>query len=156
MRNTLALAGFLGLSYAAAAAGSVFTRAGSGEWYDALQKPAWTPPGALIGAVWSVLYGLMGVAAWLVWRHASATGRARALTLWGIQLGLNVLWSALFFGLRAPGAAFWELVLLEAAVVATLAVFWRIHPGAGVLLLPYAAWVAFAGFLNFTIWRLNA
>lgn len=156
VRSGLALAGFVAVSYLAGFLGSV----GMGDfspWYDALAKPSWTPPGSLIGAVWSVLYGLMGVAAWLAWRAGGGWRGARvALSLFAAQLVLNMLWSPIFFGLRALGAAFVEIVVLEAFVVATTVAFWRLRPLAGALMLPYVAWVAFAGFLNLTIWLLNA
>lgn len=155
-RSLLALLAFLALSYAASAIGSLFTSAGLDGWYDTLEKPTWTPPGWVIGAVWTVLYGLMGVAAWLVWREGGVGVQRVPLALFSGQLVLNVLWSVLFFGLQSPGGAFAGIVLLEIAILATMAAFWTVRPRAGALLLPYAAWVAFAGFLNYTIWRLNA
>lgn len=155
-RSLLGLVAFLAVSYAASGVGSLFTNAGLETWYDTLEKPSWTPPGWVIGAVWTVLFGLMGVAGWLVWRTGGFALQRVPLSLFGAQLVLNVLWSALFFGLRAPGAALAEIVVLEAAIIATMVAFWSVRPLAGALLVPYAAWVAFASFLNFTIWRLNA
>lgn len=151
----LALGVSLGGVAAAATIGGLFTSAGLGAWYDTLAKPSWTPPGNVIGTVWTFLYASMGLAAWLVWRRGEGRPLRLALTLFGAQLALNVLWSALFFGARSPGAAFAEIVLLWIAVLATLVAFWRISRPAGALLVPYLGWVAFAGFLNLRIWQLN-
>lgn len=154
-RSGLALAVLVAASYLAGLVGSVGMGDGS-AWYATLEKPSWTPSGALIGAVWSVLYGLMGVAAWLAWRAGGGWRGSRvALGLFAAQLVLNTLWSPIFFGLRAVGAALVEIVLLEALVIATTVAFWRLRPLAGALMLPYAAWVAFASYLNLRIWQLN-
>jgi benzodiazapine receptor len=137
------------------AAGFVGSRFMPGEWYAALAKPSWNPPAAVFGPVWSTLYLLMGVAAWLVWRKAGFAGATLALSLFFIQLVLNSLWSYLFFGLHQPGWAFCELVVLWLVILATTIKFWQVSVPAGVLLLPYLGWVAFAGVLNWTLWRLN-
>ena len=97
----------------------------------------------------------MAVAAWLVWRQDGVSGATLPLTLFGIQLVLNVLWSCIFFGLEKPGLAFLEVLLLWTAIAATMILFWQRSSAAGILLLPYLAWVSFASVLNFTIWRLN-
>lgn len=149
----LGLVAFLAASYAVAALGSLSMGDWSG-WYAGLSKPSWTPPGALIGAVWSVLYGLIGVAGWLVWRERS-THRRGALVAFGVQLALNLAWSWIFFGLRAPGLALVEILVLLAAILATIGLFAKVRRLAAGLLVPYAAWVAFASFLNATIWWLN-
>lgn len=135
--------------------GSIVTASSVRDWYPGIEKPAWTPPAALFGPVWSALYVMMGVAAWLVWNARDATGRKPALALFGLQLVLNSLWSIVFFGLRSPGWAFVEILFLWAAIVATMWVFLRIRRTASLLLLPYLLWVSFAGALNFTIWSLN-
>jgi benzodiazapine receptor len=140
--------------FAAAGLGSVWTAKSVGTWYQALEKPSWNPPNWLFGPVWSVLYLLMGIALWLVWRRTGLV--AAPIGIFAVQLVLNAAWSGLFFGLQNPGAAFAEIVVLWVAIVATIVAFWRITPVAGILLLPYIAWVSFAGALNFTIWRLNA
>jgi len=127
-----------------------------GAWYAALDKPSWNPPNAVFGPVWTTLYILMGIAAWLVWRRAGFAGARTALTLYGVQLALNALWSYLFFGMQSPLAAFLELTVLWGVIVATLVRFWRVSPAAGALLIPYLCWVSFAGVLNFVIWRLNS
>ena len=122
-------------------------------WYAGLVKPAWTPPGWIFGPVWSFLYLSMAVAAWLVWRRGNALV---PLTLFAIQLAFNAAWSWLFFGLHSPGAAFIDVVFLWAAIAATMLVFWFRSTIAGLLFMPYLAWVSFATVLNFTIWRLNS
>ncbi len=139
--------------FAAAGLGSTWTAKSVGTWYRALDKPTWNPPSWVFGPVWSVLYLLMGISLWLVWRRVGLL--ALPVGVFAIQLVLNAAWSGLFFGLQNPGAAFAEIVVLWAAIVATIVVFWRVTPVAGALLLPYIAWVSFAAVLNFTIWRLN-
>ena len=153
-RGWVGLAGWLALCFAAAAVGGTATD--TGPWYDALAKPSWNPPSWVFGPVWSTLYAMMGVAAWMVGRERGFGGARGALALFGVQLALNVLWSVLFFGIRRPDLAFAELVVLWAAILGTLLAFRRVRPLAGWLLLPYLAWVTFAGVLNFTIWRMNA
>jgi tryptophan-rich sensory protein len=109
----------------------------------------------VFGPVWTALYILMGVAAWLVWREHGFRGSSPALWLFIGQLALNAAWSWMFFGLNRPGLAFAEILVLEAAIVWTLVLFWRLRPAAGALLVPYALWVAFASVLNLRLWRLN-
>ena len=155
LKSVAVLVMFLAVCYGAAALGGYFTNMGTREWYATLNRPDWTPSGQIIGMVWTILFAMMAVAAWLVWRRAGFTNAGPAMTLFAIQLLLNVLWSVVFFGLRQPGWAFAELILLQAFIIATLVAFWRITPAAGALFIPYAAWVAFAGMLNFLIWRLN-
>jgi len=153
MRNTtLGLVLWLAASLAAGWIGSRFM---PGEWYASLAKPAWTPPSAVFGPVWTALYVLMGVAAWLVWRKAGFSGAPVALGLFVTQLALNALWSYLFFGAHRPGAAFAEIVVLWCVILATAIGFWRIRPAAAALLIPYLCWVGFASALNFQLWRLN-
>jgi len=127
------------------------------SWYDTLAKPDWTPPSWLFSPVWTLLYLMMTVAALLVWRKkGSLRAAAFPLGLFALQLFFNLIWSPLFFGLRNPGAAMVDLVLLWVALLATVIVFWRISLPAGVLLLPYLLWVSFAGVLNFAIWQMNS
>lgn len=157
LRQVVGLAACLALVFAAAGLGSHFTAGGVGEWYASLAKPSWTPPDAVFAPVWTALYIMMAVAAWLVWRKAGSFAAAKApMALFAAQLSLNAAWPALFFGLRMPGPAFAELVVLWAALAATLAAFWRVSRPAALLLAPYLAWVTFAGALNFALWRLNA
>ncbi|MDJ0973439.1 MAG: TspO/MBR family protein [Planctomycetota bacterium] len=126
-----------------------------GAWYAALEKPAWTPPGWVFGPVWTTLYTLMGIAAWLVWRKAGWSGARTALSLFLVQLALNAAWTPLFFGVHAMLVAFVCIVLMWLAVAATLVAFWRQTRLAGVLLVPYLAWLTLASALNFELWRLN-
>jgi tryptophan-rich sensory protein len=154
-RQAAALGVSLAVCFAAAGLGSLFTRASVSSWYQTLAKPSYAPPDWVFGPVWSLLYAMMAVAAWLVWRQGAATAGS-ALRLFALQLALNVAWSALFFGLRLPGWAAVELAALWLAIAATAAAFARRSPAAAGLLVPYLAWVAFAGVLNFGIWRLNA
>ncbi len=148
----LGLIFWLTLSFIPAWSGSRFL---PGEWYAQLVQPALTPPGWLFAPVWTVLYALMGVAAWLVWQRAGLTAAAWPLTLFVLQLILNGLWSYLFFGLQRPGLAFLDILALWLTVLATLLAFWRYHRPAGQLLLPYLLWLSFAAYLNLAFWRLN-
>lgn len=146
----LALAGFLLITFCAAATGA-FTGM-PGAWYAGLQKPAWNPPPWVFGPAWTLLYTLMAVAAWRVWKRA---GFSRPLWLYFIQLALNAAWTPLFFGAHALGWAFAELVVLWLAILLTWLSFRKVDAAAGWLLVPYLAWVTFAGSLNFEVWRLN-
>lgn len=151
----LGLVGWIALCFAAAAVGSLLTETTVGGWYQQLAKPAWNPPDWVFGPVWTLLYGMMGVAAWLVWRQRGFSDAVLPLSLFGVQLALNVAWSGLFFSLRSPGLAFAEILLLWCAILATLVAFWRVRAAAGALLVPYLLWVSYAATLNFAIWRLN-
>lgn len=147
------LGGFLALSFAAAALGSPFI---PGDWYAALAKPAWNPPSWVFGPVWTALYTMMAVAAWLVWQRSAGGVRRLALGLFLAQLALNAAWTPLFFGLHLLGVALAEMLLLWFAIAATIVSFHRVHRPAAWLLVPYLAWVSFAALLNFALWRLNA
>jgi len=149
----LGLVAWLALSFGAAATGALFA---PGEWYASLRKPSWNPPGWVFGPVWTALYVAMAVAAWRVWLQDGSPARRRALRAFLAQLGLNALWTPLFFGLHRPGVAFAEIVLLWLAIAWTIAAFRLVHRAAAWLLAPYLAWVTFAAALNFTLWRLNS
>ena len=123
-------------------------------WYAHLAKPSFNPPNWIFAPAWTTLYFLIAVAAWRVWRLGG--WRAKGLALWLIQLALNFAWSFIFFGAHAPGAAFAELSVMWLAILATLVVFGRTDRIAGWLLVPYLAWVSFAGLLNFWVWQLNS
>jgi benzodiazapine receptor len=148
----LGLAGWLAVSYAAGLVGSRYL---PGPWYRELVKPSWNPPAAVFAPVWTALYALMAIAAWLVWKRAGFAAAALPLALFGAQLVLNAAWTYLFFGLHRPDLAFFEIALLWLLILATTVAFWREQPVAGALLLPYLCWVGFAAALNFRIWRLN-
>lgn len=151
----LALAAFLAASFAVAALGGFLTSLGMPEWYRSLAKPAFSPPSWVFGPVWTVLYAAMAVAAWLVWRRAGFGGARGALTLYFVQLALNLAWSGVFFGLKAPGWALVELSALWLALLATVILFFRHSAVAGWLMVPYLGWVSFAFALNLELWRLN-
>ena len=149
-----ALIGWLVLCFAAAAVGGIAS-ADAGDFYQRLQRPAWAPPGGLFAPVWSVLYLLMGVAAWQVWRARRQRAVGAALALFVVQLAANALWTWLFFAWQRGGLAFGEIVLLWLLIGATAIAFWRIRPSAGVLLIPYWAWVTFATALTWSTWQRN-
>lgn len=153
---TLALLFFIVLCFAAAWLGSALTADSVRTWYTGLRKPWLTPPGWVFGPVWSILYLLMAISAWLVWREAGMSGARPAFALFFLQLALNVLWSGIFFGLHRPGVALAEIVVLEIAIIATAIQFSRFSRPAFWLMVPYIVWVGFATFLNLRIWQLNA
>lgn len=152
--QALGLAAWLLASFVTGAIGALASIDAAG-FYAQLVQPAWAPPAWLFGPAWSVLFVLMSVAAWLVWRDHGFPGAALALRLFGVQLVANALWSWLFFAWRQGALAFAEVIVLWLLIAATAWQFWRLHRLAALLLVPYLAWVAFASALNFTLWRLN-
>ena len=153
-RSALAFSGFLTASFTVSILGGLATASSLDTWYRTLAKPSFNPPGWIFGPVWTALYIMIAVSGWRVWRKIGFTD-IRAFAIYGIQLTLNLMWSVLFFGMNAVGAAFLELVLLWAAIAATLVLFLKHDRIAALLLAPYLAWVGFAGLLNFSIWKLN-
>lgn len=147
-----ALLVFILANCAAAASGLIFR---PGQWYQRLNKPPWTPPNWLFGPAWTLLYATSAAAGYLVWLSADSGALALPLGLYALQLALNAAWSGIFFGMRRPDLAFGELVLMWLAIAATILAFWPIRSDAALLLLPYLAWVTFAGALNFSVWRRN-
>lgn len=143
------------LCFAVSGLGGLATYSEIGNWYAKLAKPSWTPPDWVFGPVWSALYLSMAVAAWLVWRQGGVRNACGPLALFAIQLALNAVWSWLFFGLQNPGLAFVDILLLWAMIAATMIAFWCRSTVAGLLFVPYLAWVSFAAVLNCAIWRLN-
>lgn len=139
---------------AASAVGGLAGRS-SAEDYGRLQQPGFAPPSWVFGPTWTLLYALMAVAAWLVWRTGPSSETRRALTCYAVQLVLNAAWTPLFFGLGWRGVAFVELSVLLLVLIATVVLFWRRSAVAGALLLPYLAWSTFALCLNFAVWQLN-
>lgn len=149
-----ALVLWLAVCFLAAAVGA-FASSQAGTFYAELARPVWAPPGTVFGPVWSMLYAMMAVAAWLVWERREIRMARIALMLFVLQLVLNALWSWLFFGWKLGALSFVDVILLCVSIVATLVLFWRINLLAGLLLVPYLAWVIFASALNFQIWQLN-
>jgi benzodiazapine receptor len=136
--------------------GSIFTSPAIPTWYAGLIKPALNPPAWVFAPAWTTLYALMGIAAFLVWKKTAENKKVNpALGWFAAQLALNVLWSAIFFGLKSPGAALVEIVLLWLAIVAAIFAFAKISKTAAWLLLPYLLWVSYAGLLNYAVWQLN-
>lgn len=136
--------------------GSLATASSIPTWYRELNKPSWNPPDWVFGPAWTLLYILMGIAAWLVWRRGWEIQSVRvALVLFAVQLVFNLLWSVIFFGLRSPGLALAEIIILWALILATAIQFFRLDVVSGVLLLPYLLWVTFASVLNGAVWFLN-
>jgi benzodiazapine receptor len=152
--QTIGLVGCLTAVFAAAAVGAAAS-VEAGSFYAELVRPSWAPPASAFGPVWSVLYLLMGLAVWLVWRERGAPLLGAALTLFGAQLCANALWSWLFFAWRHGAYAFAEVLVLLVLIAATTAVFWRIRRLAALLMLPYLAWVCLASALTWSVWRNN-
>lgn len=148
------LVGWLGVTFIAAAIGGAASIP-AGPFYIQLVRPDWAPPSAVFGPVWTVLYVLMGIAAWLVWRVGGFRPAQSALTLFLVQLALNALWTWLFFGWQRGALAFVDILVLWVLILATLISFRRISRLAGALLVPYLLWVSFAAALNYSVWRLN-
>ncbi|HEU0076865.1 MAG TPA: TspO/MBR family protein [Longimicrobiaceae bacterium] len=153
-RQALGFLAWLLVTFAAAAVGGVAS-AGAGSFYEQLTRPGWAPPASQFGPVWSVLYLLQAVAAWLVWRARGFRGARTALGLFLAQLAANALWTWLFFAWRQGALAFGEILVLWVLIAATLAAFGRVRPLAAALLLPYLLWVSFAAALTFAVWQLN-
>jgi benzodiazapine receptor len=136
--------------------GSLFTRPAIPTWYATLEKPSFTPPNGVFSPAWITLFVLMGIAAFLVWNKGLSDQRVKiALSIFAVQLILNVLWSVMFFGLRSPLAGLIDIVILWIAISLTILYFFKVSNMAGILLIPYILWVSFAAGLNFSIWRLN-
>jgi len=154
-KDWLALIGFVVLSQAAGAVGSLFTFSAIAGWYLELARPALSPPNWVFGPVWNTLYILMGVAAFLVWKRGSGPRVRRALLVFGLQLSLNALWSVLFFGLQSPALGLMCIAALWLSIVWTIVLFGKVSRPAARLLWPYLAWVTFASYLNAAIWLLN-
>ncbi len=159
--------------------GSYYTIPKINSWYKGLNKPFFNPPSWIFGPVWTVLFVLMGISLYIVWQNkwepknkinfknnkkpnalsqkflSGSWKKLNIVLIFVIQLGLNILWSAIFFGKQAPGAAFFELLMLWFAIIFMIVNFYRVSKMAAWLLIPYILWVSFAGFLNFLIWILN-
>jgi benzodiazapine receptor len=154
-RDTIGFSVFLALCLGVSALGGLATASSVGTWYQTLAKPAFNPPNWVFAPVWTTLYFMMAIAGWRVWRRDGLQRARWALALFALQLALNLAWSIVFFGLRSVGAALIEIVVLLLAILATTVVFWQRDRVAGMLFIPYAAWVGFATVLNAALWRLN-
>ena len=153
-KQIMGFVGWLVLSYAASAIGALGSIQAQ-SFYGQLSQPAWAPPAWVFGPVWTLLYTLMGIAAWLVWRQGGFAVQTRPLALFLAQLVVNALWSWIFFAWQLGGVAFAEILLLWVLIIATLVSFWRVRPVAGILMIPYLLWASFAAVLNFALWRMN-
>jgi translocator protein len=153
-KQLIGLAGWLVVSFIAGAIGAVAS-INAGEFYLQLTRPGWAPPPGVFGPVWSVLYAMMGIAAWRVWRAKSRYSARVPLTFFVVQLAVNALWSWLFFGWHLGALAFVDILLLWPLIAVTMLLFARIDRVAGLLLIPYLLWVTFAAVLNYAVWQLN-
>jgi len=149
------LIAWLVISFATSSIGAVASIQAK-SFYALLSQPVWAPPPWLFGPVWTVLYGMMAIAAWLVWRSGGLRNNRIALFFFSAQLILNALWSWLFFAWQLGAMAFAEIMLLWIFIVITVVLFWRVRPLAGAMLIPYLLWVSFAAALNYTLWQLNS
>lgn len=154
-QDLIGLAAFVVLCLAVSGIGGAITATSVDTWYQALKKPSFNPPDWVFAPVWTSLYVLMAIAGWRVWRQARMAGAWRALAVFAVQLGLNLGWSSLFFGLRRIDLALLEIAVLLLVIVANTVLFWRIDRWAGLLFLPYVFWVAYAAVLNASLWQLN-
>lgn len=156
INNVLKLIIAIFISELAGIIGSIFTTPAIAGWYAGIVKPSFNPPSWIFAPVWTILFALMGVAAYLIWQKGLERRDVKiALSIFIAQLALNTIWSLLFFGWHNPGAAFIEIIILWLAIVSTIFVFAKISKLSAWLLLPYILWVSFAGFLNYSIWQLN-
>jgi len=153
--NVIGLIAFLVICYLRFKVGSLVTATSVGTWYQALHKAPFNPPDRVFSPVWVILYFLMAIAGWRVWRIGDSRAERIALGVFAVQLALNMLWSVLFFGYQRIDLALAEMLVLLATVIVATLLFWRIDRTAGVLLAPYALWLVFATILTVYIWRLN-
>ena len=153
--DLLGLGSFLVLCLAISAIGGWVTADSVGTWYLTLQKPVFNPPDWVFAPIWTLLYLMIALAGWRVWRRVGLSGARAGMVAYSAQLALSLAWSFLFFGGRMIGIALAEIVLLLVVIGANAVLFWRADRLAAWLLVPYAAWVAFACVLNFALWRLN-
>ena len=155
MKDVALLIFCLFLCFVTAALGGYFNTFGLGQWYDSLKKPSFNPPGWVFGPVWTVLYIMMAISLWRVWRKGDEVNVRNAVILFLVHLVLNAAWSGIFFALHRPGWALVEIIVLWGFIVALIYVFRSIDRPAAYLLVPYLLWVSFATFLNANLWWLN-
>lgn len=155
-RNIAGLLFFIGVCFLTAWIGAqVSPGIATGDWYELIIKPDWNPPGWIFGPVWTILYTMMAISAWMIWKKSGFDGAKTALSFFFIQLFLNGLWSQLFFGQQEIGWAFAEIIVLLITIIFTTLYFFKQSKLAGWLMVPYILWVTFATYLNYTIWILN-
>ena len=152
LTSMLGLVGFLLLVFAVSSTGAMFK---PGSWYEALAKPVWTPPNWLFPIAWTMLYLMIAIAGWLVWRAVGFSAAGLAFVFYIAQLLCNAAWSWLFFGIHRMDLALIDIIVLWLAVVANIIAFYALHTGAAYLLVPYLLWVTYAAALNFAIWQMN-
>ena len=149
------LAGAIVVSELAGGIGAIFTTSKIPTWYATLNQPSWNPPAWLFGPVWTILYALMGASLWLLWQAKDSERKRAALVVFWAQLAVNVLWSVVFFGLENPGLGVAVILVLFFLIITLIDHAWKVNRWASVIMIPYAAWVAFASVLNYTVWQLN-
>jgi benzodiazapine receptor len=154
-RDLVGLFAFIILCLTVSGVGGAITATSVDNWYQALEKPPFNPPDWVFAPVWTALYIVMGIAAWRVWRLRSFEVTGKALAVFAVQLTLNLAWSFLFFGLQRIDLALVEIVILLFAIIVTSTMFWRVDRLAGLLFVPYGAWVTYATIINASIWLLN-
>ncbi len=151
----MSLLTFFFICLGSAGLGGFLTSFSVKTWYKTIKKPSWNPPDKIFAPVWTTLFLMMAVAGWMVWERLPKSGDYGPIILFGIQLVLNIGWSALFFTLRRPDLALLEIIFLWIFIMLTAISFWSVYWIAGALFVPYLLWVSFAIILNFTIWQLN-
>lgn len=154
-KSWISLFGFIALCLIIEGFATYWTKETVGTWYPTLAKPTWTPPGWLFGPIWTILYLMIAFSGWLLYEAPPSRERTQALSLYGIQLALNFIWSFLFFSLKSPLIGLTDILLLCAFVILTIFTAWSVRPLAAILLVPYLLWVLFATSLNAGIWLLN-
>lgn len=154
-RDLKALFLLIALCLAVEVLGGLFTQSSVTTWYPSIAKPSWTPPSFVFGPVWTLLYLMMALAIWLIWKTPATPLRSRAYKLFGAELFVNFIWSPLFFGLHSPLYGMIDIILLWALLVPTILTFYQLRPLSAYLLLPYLIWTTYAGALNIAIWYLN-
>jgi benzodiazapine receptor len=155
-RDIFGLIGFVALCAIISIIGGLITASSVANWFQTLEKPGFSPPDWVFAPVWTILYLMIAVAGWRIWRKLEYKLNSTELKIYAVQLGLNLGWSFLFFGLNLIGYALIEILILMATIAANAHVFWRVDRYSGLLLLPYLLWVTFASWLNFTLWTLNS
>ncbi len=146
---------FLLLSYGAALIGNIATYSSVNTWYQTIEKPTWNPPRWIFGPVWTLLYFMIACSGWVLWTKTVGDRPTFVLVIYFVHLGLNALWSVMFFGLQSPGLGLIEIIFLWTSIVVYAILSWPYSPIASILFWPYGLWVGYAAALNFRIWQMN-